>query len=345
MNHRVLAYDTVADTTEILLDMIDGIREPMGLWYDGDSDTLYIANAGNGEILVFSSPSTISDTLQIDFQVPTDIVGVDHIDISFLTGGSLVLTSPTVVGGMSFSGMTQDTDYLELTGSTISYYFADYSNFDSSTGPSVPGCSVGVRYYLDTEPREETTSCSGTNTGTITVRSGLNDQDLFAGTSYGIDISNIAGSFTDTGSYYVRVSLFDGLTEAYSFYDYYATKGDDDILTVSDNILQVFTGGLTYPTGIKVDAGNVFINDFLDRRQYELDMSGNVVATNVLSPFDFGSVSLNTVASTRLDTPVESLQVSYINQLLTVTLDYYKHFSCYDEGERIKRTLLMKQGY
>jgi DNA-binding beta-propeller fold protein YncE len=74
-----LGNDTVAVvslTDRKIVDIINNLKEPQGVWYSGSSDTLYVANGGDGAVGIYAG---VDYTLQqrLDLKDDADNIRVD----------------------------------------------------------------------------------------------------------------------------------------------------------------------------------------------------------------------------------------------------------------------------
>ncbi|MDD5213476.1 MAG: hypothetical protein PHG82_03555 [Candidatus Gracilibacteria bacterium] len=292
LNNRIL-YVSGGIVSE-LLNREDGIREPTGLYYDSASKTLYIANSGAGEILSYSSKSSISNpNLNINLNINQNITGITDLLLKFYSGNNLA--SP-----------------INITG-TPSFSFTNISN------------------------------TAGTVSTGITLKYTFGTANTFnPGTSYQVNINSLPTSFASTGNYFVNMTLSGTSTWTENFP--YFTQSDNNILTKSDNILKVITGGLSYPTGIKFDGTNIIFSDFLERKIKTIDLNGNYISDSPLQVFDFSHIAYNKYSDYMLNTPIKSLDLGFFSSnIFSFNLEYYKNYSCNNSKDNISRTYLFKK--
>ncbi|MCD5380792.1 hypothetical protein LR004_02595, partial [Candidatus Gracilibacteria bacterium] len=183
--------------------------------------------------------------------------------------------------------------------------------------------------------------CTQSGTGTV---ANMDTNTFNVGTDYGINITNILPLLNDNKHYYVSLDFHDGTALSYSEKFPYFTQGDGNIFTKDDNILEVFTGGLLYPTGLGFNGGNLVVNTFEDRREQEFDVAGNYVGDSPLTAFS-ESVFNNYLESSILDNPVKGITISNASNFLNLKLDYYKFLNCFNSDEKVEKTLLLKKSF
>ncbi|MDD3646107.1 MAG: prepilin-type N-terminal cleavage/methylation domain-containing protein [Candidatus Gracilibacteria bacterium] len=326
LNHRVLAYDTNSKKIYKILDEKDGLDEPTGLYYDNTEKALYIANSAKGEVLKYSSKvESTNPPLTLSFSGVT--ASITNFKVEFFnSSGNPNLSGPNSVGDISFIGLSKNTDFLTGSTNSLSYYFSNYGTFESTInpGPSISGCtSIPDKYYLEGfTPKLKRANCTDTNTGTIDKYNGDITQSLNLGTTYNINISNISPLLSGTGTYYTKLSLYDGNILKYEKYFPYFVQGDNDLLTIDDNTLEIITSNLNYPTGIW---GPSNYNEFLDD--------------------SYNNLSFDSDNDYKLETPIFNLDIDYSDKLLNLDLKYYKQFNCYNLDDKVERSFMLKKSF
>lgn len=325
LNNRILYYNVTLDTIHLLLDESDWLNEPTWLYYNNNS--LYIANSWNWEILKYSSNNiVINKNLNLSFSWIT-ANNIDNIEIEFLTW-SLNLNNPndnSEKSDISFSAnINKGSDYMSWTLNYIKYYFSDFSNVENLDWPkNIPLCNNDKNYYIEAWViKEDNTVCSGTNTWTIIKSNWPLNTNFLSLNTYSIDISNITPLITNTWSHYINLKLFNWLNEISSKYFPYFIQADNDLLTINDNTLEIFTWWLIYPTWIWW-TWNLDFNDFWNWWYINLPYKNT---DKLLLP------------------PINSLNITNTpNDLLSIILNYYKKYNCYNLDDNSERTLILKK--
>ncbi|NUJ97946.1 hypothetical protein HGA92_04135 [Candidatus Gracilibacteria bacterium] len=333
LNDRILQYNILTKKVYSYFSSQDGLVEPTGLYYDNTEKRLYIVNSGKGEILKIDAQNvTVPIAPKFLFSINPSIT-INKIFLSFFSasGAGVNLASPTNTGGISFSGITQEEDFERINGNMIEYYFSNYTNPETSQ----TGCTSGNYILASGNPIK----CTDTGIGII----GTLQNKILSGNNYSINVSNLIGNFSTTGSYYTKISFFSGVTEIYTLYKPYFTNGDDNIMTIGDNTSSVFASSFSYPTGIYKVGSNIITNDFFSRTKYVLDEnSGNIDSTGSLSSFNF-SFFKDYPYKYFLKNPIKTFSFTYIGNLVSVYLEYYKNFSCYDDEKNLIKSFLFKK--
>lgn len=126
-------------------------------------------------------------------------------------------------------------------------------------------------------------------------------------------------SVSQTWSYYFKLELSNGYENIFPYF----TQWDGNLLTKDDNTLEVIESWLNYPVNISWTN----IPDDVE----EFDM-------NALTDYTF-SGTYDSV----LETPIDSLNISIDNNLLTLSGSYYKSYDCYNEDIRVTRDFIWKK--
>ncbi len=338
-NNRILKWDEYSNKIEEFLTSQDGLKEPTGLLYDDVRKSLFIVNSWKGEILEYTSFSGSSiPNLDISFS-PWTLTWVTQIRVEFLTTWGNISATP------AFSGITLTEDY--QTGSTdiFDYYISNFSQTEtSSLNISLPWCTPSTRKYLEWMiPKKEVITCSSASTGSIQKLYWNNTLSFNYGTTYWINLQNIIGNFSENKSYAAKLSLLNATGDIVwqNYYPFF-TKGDNKILTASDNRLRVLKSGLQYPTGIYKSWGNIFIYDFFERKKKEFDIAWIEIGSINLAPFDFQNKSPH-FSDTILSLPTSSIQSNIWGNMFDLQIQYFKNFSCFDDSKSILKTLLLKK--
>lgn len=335
LNDRIIYYDIPTRKTYTFLERKDGLDEPTGLLYDDTKKRLYIVNSGKWEILKVDAGNLVAPpSPKFTFEISPSIT-INKIFLSFFSASwtPINLSSPINPTDFIFSWITQEEDFSRINGNTLEYYFANYTNSETSQ----VSCISAWDYILNSW---NPIKCTTTWTGIVGT---LQDKTL-SWNNYSIDISNLTWNFSATGSYYTRISFLNGGSEVYSLYKPYFTKGDDNLLTFWDNILSSFSSWYHYPTGIYKIGSNIIINDFSERKKYFLDedTGTNSLPSSDLLSFDFSFLK-NYTQKSFLKSPTKNFSISESAWLVSLYLEYYKNFSCYDDELNIVRTFLFKK--
>jgi len=132
--------------------------------------------------------------------------------------------------------------------------------------------------------------------------------------------SDITAVLSQTWSYYSQFLTW----STSKWYFPYFTQWDDDLITKTDNVLDIFTWWLTYPTGIW-KMWIIQYNEFLDWTYFNL--------------------SFDTTYDILLKTPISKIVYDYQNNLLNIVLTYFKQYNCYNLDGKIERTAIYKKSF
>lgn len=346
LNNRILAYDTVNDKIELLLDIDDGIYEPTWLLYD--KWVLYISNSWKNEVLKYSSSWYENNKLDISFKIDKDIYNLKKLEVSFYDWVSNIKpiinnsTNKWYFTIKKWTNNLKSTDYLTWSSNKIVYWF---SNFNSSSFTSDIICTADYnKYYEDSWNiiNEYINDCN-TSTWTLFKKQESNYTNLSNWDTINLKITDIGWKF-NTWSIYTKVELiWDALYEQYFPFK---IIWDNDLLTKDDNILEVFIEDINYPTWIWKNWSNIIVNSFLDRKKYKykLDWS-NIWSSIDLNDFDFSKLKYNKKGDYLLNVPIDNIDINYNNDLLTLSWSYYKLYNCYNKDENIKREFILKKNF
>jgi hypothetical protein len=333
LNNRIIQYNILTKKVYPYLSSQDNLVEPTGLYYDDTEKKLYITNSGKWEILkVDAGNLTTPISPKFSFSISPSIT-INKIFLSFFSASWTIvnLSSPTNTWSFSFSGITQEEDFTRINWNTLEYYFTNYTNSETSQ----TWCTSGDYIINSWNPIK----CTGTWIWII----GILENKVLNPNTYLIDISNFSWSFSATGSYYTKISFFSWTTEVSTLYKTYFTNGDNNIMTIWDNTLSTFASSFSYPTGIYKVGSNVITNDFFSRIQYSLDEnSWNINSSWALSSFNFSFLK-DYPYKYFLKNPIKTFSFTYIGNLISIYLEYYKNFSCYDDEKNLIKTFLFKK--
>ena len=351
LNNRVLYYDIGSQRIYKLLDDSDWLLEPTWLAYDTLNNRLYISNSWRWEILEYSSPSIlVNPNLNVKFSLDSTIPNINNFEVEFLTwvlSAQLPNSNWTNnIWNFTFNWINKYIDFSTWSTNKISYYFSDYSSNISDTWDIFMwSCSAWTKYYLNwSTPERETISCITWSTGSTRVDdwnrfNSIDDLDE-------ITISWITPLFSNTWSYFVKLSLFNWVVKVSEKYFSYFVQWDDDLTTPWDNTLIVISTGFNYPTWINVSWANLQINDFIDRKIKTIAIAdGSSISDSLLSPFNFWSLDYIPETDYILKTPLKSLAFDYTGNHLTMLLKYYKNYNCYNLDDNAERSYLIKKNF
>lgn len=150
-----------------------------------------------------------------------------------------------------------------------------------------------------------------------------------------INIPSFNWSFNWIWSSYLELNFYSWNTLVYNKLFFYETNSDNDIFTLTDNILETLTWGLNWNyTNI---SRNIFwdylISDYINKKELNLT-SWSTWSTS--SP-DFES------SITNYDLKIKDLKTSISSWVLNIKIDYYKVFDCLNETDSIIKTMLIKK--
>ncbi len=311
LNDRILYYDTNSKKIYKLLDKTDWLNEPTWLYYSSSNDTLYISNSWNWEILKYSSKSESEWTLTMTWITANNI---NKIKLYFYKSNwdSVDINWPSK--SSVETNWSSNNNFFNLNLNKILYYFVNYSWHDQDINEC--NWNSWEEILVNWEPVKCTWNWTGQTSTYIDVDY---DNDT-------IKVNNI-DSLTETWSYYVNLKLFDQYdNEKFSKYYPYFSKSDWNILTTNDNILTVYKSNLQYPTWIWWIWDSYF-NEFWNKswRNFN-DVNFDLNNTDII-----------------LKTPIQNLYIYKENNSLTLKLNYYKKYNCYNPDDKTERTYLFKK--
>jgi hypothetical protein len=338
-NNRILVYNNNSSSSDYkkiykLLNEKDGLNQPMWLaFYD---NVLYIANSWNWEILEYSSKN-ISNNPKLTLTWITKN-WINKFEIEFLSG-SIFLTNPDNLVDFSFSpNIKNNLDYFFLKDNKIKYFFISSLNSDSSQSDCI-AWNQG-KYVLNSS--DNPIKCSSTEVWTWQLAN-LSTKNLNNQT---IEISDIKPSFTDNKSYYIKLNLYKDNNLKYEKYFPYFVNWDEDLTTREDNTLNLISNDFKYPTWIKYDSWKLKINDFWDRAEYSINLNlAWKTNTRNLANFEFSKIPFYENRDFRLYTPISKLIIDYNNQFLSLKLDYFKQYNCYNLDQKVIRSFVLGKNF
>lgn len=142
-------------------------------------------------------------------------------------------------------------------------------------------------------------------------------------------------------TYYLKVNLYDWTDMVYEKYFSYVVNWDDDLTTLNDNTLKILTWWLNSNfSEIKPSWSNILLNNYIDWEYLKLNEDWDFVGSWSITPFninDFDSVDKSN------NLMIKDLKVGIIWNLLTLKIDYYKIFSCFNPKDSLVKTILLKK--
>lgn len=309
LNNRILYYDITTNIIKILLDESDWLNEPTWLYYRSSEKALYIANSWNWEILKYSSKSDIQWTLKLNWITQSNI---NKIEIVFFeqNWNSINITQPNK-DDITFTSISKNHDYLEKNNKLI-YHFITYwvNEFQNDCN------TIWEIIWSAWKP----INCTQTNWVTWTWQSSTYQIKNFS--NWEININNIE-NLTNNWNYYVNLKLFNNDSEEYSKYFPYFTKSDDNILTPNDNTLEVIESWLNYPTWL----------------WWNWTIQYNKFWNHTFNSSIFQEHSSDII----LESPINYLNTTIDNWLVTLFLKYYKKYNCYNLDDKTEKTYLFNK--
>jgi len=309
LNNRILYYKISDDKIYTLLDESDWLNEPTWLYYNDTEKALYIANSWNWEILKYSSKSDSQWTITLTGITQNNI---NKIEISFFNKDWILqnINNPNK-NDITFTSLSKWDDYLEKNNKLI-YYFITYWISQFQTECNVTGEILSSSW--------NPINCTDTNWTTWTWQSSTLNNKNFS--NWDIKIINI-NNLTNNWNYYINLKLFNNSTEKYSEYFPYFTKSDNNILTPDDNKLEIIESWLNYPTWLWWN-WTIQHNDFWN----------HTFNTSIFQEHSSDII---------LKTPINYLNTTINNWLVTLFLKYYKKYNCYNLDDKTERTYLFNK--
>ncbi len=328
LNNRILYLSWGLVYT--LLDEKNWLQEPTWLAYSWG--TLYISNSAKWEILKFSSvEQTVNPDLEIFFTPDVDF-DADRFSVS------IHWWSVTLDSSMDKSNFTLVTDSNSDDNITVLWNVLNYYYISSFTAESAQSSCAWTEFE---EAWGNLIQCTQSWTWTV---ANMDTNTFNAWTDYWINITNVLPLLTGENHYYVSLDFHDWATLSYSEKFPYFTQWDWDIFTKDDNILEIFTGGLLYPTWLWFNGWNLIVNTFEDRKEQEFDLTWNYVWDSPLIGFS-ESVFNNYPEFSILDNPIKDIIIDTTGNFLNLKLDYYKFLNCFNSDEKVEKTLLLKKSF
>ncbi len=163
----------------------------------------------------------------------------------------------------------------------------------------------------------------------------------FNNTIYSIN-TIISWTFTASTSYYLKLNLLDVSDNIlYEKYYPYLTNGDNDFITLDNNVLKVLTGWINGDVSdISSSWWKLLLKDFITWKYLKLDTDGTFVASWSLSPFHIDDFEIKKEIS---DLKIKDFSIINDGKIITLKLEYYKIFSCYNEKDSVVKTMIIKK--
>lgn len=347
LNNRILFYNASSWFENIftILDSSDWILMPSWLAYDDTNKVLYISNSGKWEILKYSWWKSWDD-LNIDFKIPQTINNVKKVQIDFMPWITSI-TEPNSKWDINFNSWLSknswiDKDYFETNNNSIEYYFSDFNNNILSN--NIVWCSNDNTSYttlLNDVTKEVISGCNA-STWYLNKYTWNTYQDINTLlTDISINIPNISWSdFSNTGSYYINLKLL--WDTSYEEYFPLFTVWDNKILTKDDNALSIIKSWFKYPTWLELNWSDLIVNDFIDRKKYKINLT-NLVQTEDSYLWDYDYETIDERHDYLLEVPVEDINITNVDWILTIVVRYYKKYHCTNPDERALRTMIFKK--
>lgn len=160
--------------------------------------------------------------------------------------------------------------------------------------------------------------------------------------SYSVNLLNLSWNFSTNTNYYIEMTL-SWTSSRQKFYFPFLTKWTWDItIDKSQNTLVSLTWWLNYPTWIFKSWNNLRVNDFLDRKTYEITSTWMYVWQTNLSAFNFNNFVFPDKQKTISNFVVDNFSYNYSSWILNLKVDYYKNYDCFNESNNILRTFILK---
>lgn len=344
LNNRILYY--VSGKVYKLLDEYDGISKPMWLYFDTLNDRLFISNTWKNEIIIMQDKVLSSPDLDINLSSREDISWIVKMRVEFLTW-SISLNTGNTINDYTFSNISKNSEnYLTWSSNYLDYYFSDFSSLDLSDWPKeIIWCSDNTSYFFDwLTLKKRQVSCSTSATWTIREYSGYDSKTFLKDSIYWLNISNINSSdLSGVWSFYVKIWLYNSFDNlVYTDYFPYYISWDSDIKSIENNTIKSLTW-FTFPSWISFFSPNIIFNDFIERKRKTIDLDWNLVSEVSLSSFDFEKLAYNKNSDYIFPYPIESLDIDYSDNILSIFIKYYKNYSCLDDGENIVWEYIFKK--
>ncbi len=302
LNNRVLYYDIPSKRVYKLLDEWDWLLEPTGLYIN--SWKLYIANSWRWEILEFSSDAIWTPPV-LTMTWFTSNVNEIHISFSWTQ-------DPSLSNNWTFNiaWHTANPDHIVRSWNLLKYFFVT-KNPESNQASCIWTEIKTNAFWKPIIYCTKAWSGQTTNFPTDNISQ--------------IEVSNL-NWFWSSWNYFANLKLYNWPALVFEKYFPYFVVWDNDLLTLDDNILRVYSSWLNYPTWI----WGVWPSDFNEFLWWSID---------------FSTSSFNEVSDDILDPPLESLEFDLNSWQLSMVLKYYKIYNCYDLEEKASRTYLYKKNF
>jgi hypothetical protein len=321
LNNRILYYDITTNIIKILLDESDWLNEPTWLYYRSSEKALYIANSWNWEILKYSSKSDTDKKINIDFNIDENINNIKNFEIEFFPWITNII-EPNNITDFNITWISTSTDYFTWSTNKITYWLSDFSN---SLNEWNKICSSNyTKYSIEwNDIIKRTINDCLSWSWTEFKHYDNNFQDFISWNNIKISTTNDVNwtDFSNYWNYYIKLSLVWDTT--YSKYFPYFTKSDDNILTPNDNTLEVIEPWLNYPTWL----------------WWNWTIQHNEFWNHTFNSSIFQEHSSDII----LESPINYLNTTIDNWLVTLFLKYYKKYNCYNLDDKTEKTYLFNK--
>lgn len=166
-----------------------------------------------------------------------------------------------------------------------------------------------------------------------------NVQNLSIWDHIAMQLSPLFWIFLQYWRVFVELSLSGGVPYTKLFP--YVTHSDLSLFTVLDNSLEVYkipTDG--FYSMIEPSGNSLILKDFLHHQEIPFNITNKTFGWTgvIMAPFpDFETIS------TKYDLKVKDFHISVEDWFLTMMIEYYTYFDCYNTGKNLTKTLLIKK--
>lgn len=167
-----------------------------------------------------------------------------------------------------------------------------------------------------------------------------NPQMFLDSFTYAVKIPSFSWTLSSQ-PYYLKLNLYNGGPSQFQDFFPYLVNSDNNIKTMDDNSLLILTGWISENyTNITKSWANMILTDMINGKTLEVSNNGNYVANRNITPTNITTFENSQKLSEFI---VKDFHVEQVWNLLTLKIDYYKNFSCYNEKDAIVKTLLIKK--
>lgn len=164
--------------------------------------------------------------------------------------------------------------------------------------------------------------------------------NLISGSSYNVKIN----SFTwvlEGNIYNIKLELYDWWNVKYKNYYPFILKSDNDLTTLSDNELTFITWTLNNYENLSLSWTNLLLEDYFSWEYLKVNrFNGNIISSWTFPKKDISE--FEKIVYTH-DLIVKDMEVNLDSNLLTLIINYYKNYDCYDERGNILKTIVYKR--